>query len=152
LLSVKGGRFFTYRVFEKRSIQTAADLLVPAKRCDVVASLGKAAACWCISFEKCFSLLVYQFRKMLQLACVSVSKNAAACWCISFEKCCSLLVDQFRKMLQLAGLSVSKNAAACWCISFENVFGALAKLRKATINFVMPVRTGHLGSHWADFD
>jgi hypothetical protein len=34
---------------------------------------------------------------------------------------------------------------------FLPFLGAVAKLRKATINFVMPVRMEHLCSHAADF-
>jgi hypothetical protein len=30
--------------------------------------------------------------------------------------------------------------------------GALAKLQKSTISFVMSVRMEQLGSHWTDFD
>ena len=33
----------------------------------------------------------------------------------------------------------------------ENFIDAFAKLRKATISFVMSVRTDQLGSHWTDF-
>jgi len=32
-----------------------------------------------------------------------------------------------------------------------DILGAFAKLRKATISFVMSVRMEQLGSHWTDF-
>jgi hypothetical protein len=34
----------------------------------------------------------------------------------------------------------------------SSVLGAFAKLRRATISFVMSVRMEQLGSHWVDFD
>jgi len=41
------------------------------------------------------------------------------------------------------------------CIRFRAFLGALAKVRKATISFVMSVRLSvrmeQLGSHWTDF-
>jgi hypothetical protein len=33
----------------------------------------------------------------------------------------------------------------------QHILGAFAKLRKATVSFVMSVRMEQLGSHWTDF-
>jgi hypothetical protein len=41
----------------------------------------------------------------------------------------------------------------CYCVvlDFLTSLGAFAKLRKATISFVMSVRLEQLGFHWTDF-
>jgi len=63
---------------------------------------------------------------------------------------CSWNIETRNRLQSIKGFS-PKNNIFCW---FWDL-GAFARLRKATINFVMPVRPsvrmGQLGSHWMDF-
>ena len=56
---------------------------------------------------------------------------------------------------KLKRVLAQQNSLGCWLVAWLSLFGAFARLRKATVSFLMsvrpPARMEQLGSHWTDF-